>query len=122
MAAPHRILEMEAESLACQDDQSISEKLRETEWTDSYLEHEHRVKDDDDRVAIPCALCLGGVKFTRSIGPRQDSLLAITCYSILSGSRHLICTLSKREMCACGCRGWDTLMTVFDFIRWSLQV
>jgi hypothetical protein len=121
MAAPHVVLEREAQSLSEENQGSIEEKLRETEWTEAYLEHEHRLKDGDPRLAIPLALYLDGVKFTRSIGPRQDSLIAITCYSIVTKSRHLICTLSKRELCACGCRGWDSLFTVFDFIRWSLQ-
>jgi hypothetical protein len=122
MAAPHIVLQKEADKFPDAGAGSVEERVRETEWADSYFDHPLTEKPGDTRTPIPCALYLDGIKFTRSIGPRQDSLLGITCYSILTGSRHLIATLSKREMCGCGCRGWDTLMTVFDFIKWSLEV
>ena len=122
VAAPHVVLEAEANVISAVDSDAVKKKLEGTEWTDAYLEHPLREKAGDDRLVVPCALYLDGIKFTRAIGPRQDTLLGVTMYSILTGSRHLICTLSKRELCGCGCRGWDTIMSVFEFVRWSMEV
>lgn len=122
MAQPHRVLEEEMLSLRSVGG-DIEEKIKNTEWADSYFSHPKYIGEKSDRRAVvPLALYMDGVKYTRAIGPRQDSLLAITIYNIASGARHLLCTLAKRDLCRCGCRSFCSTFPVFEAIRWSLEV
>ncbi|CAK0815537.1 unnamed protein product [Prorocentrum cordatum] len=80
-----------------------------------------RVKPGDERRVFPIAIYIDGIKFTRSIGPgRADSLACVTGYNMATDKRHVLYVLSKREMCRCGCRGWDTLWGCPNHLRWSL--
>lgn len=119
-AAPHEVLEAESRNMLAAG-KSVEDMISESDWADSYLKHPHKDRPNDTRAAVPLALYMDGVKYTRSIGPRQDSLIAVTLYSILSGARHVLFTIAKRDICHCGCRGWDTLFTLFEFLKWSLE-
>eukprot|EP00959_Pyramimonas_sp_CCMP1952_P076700 1602817-Pyramimonas_sp.AAC.1 len=94
----------------------------ENDWSETFRRHRHRIKPGDDRKVYPVALYLDGIKFTRSIGPgRADSVLNITGYNLMTNKRHVLYVISKREMCRCGCKGWDTLWGCFNHLRWSLS-
>jgi len=61
------------------------------------------VRDAGPDVEVhPLAIYLDGVKFAP-----HDSVIGIFMYSILTGTRHLLCTLRKSELCKCGCRGYS---------------
>ena len=116
----HEALEAELDRL---DDANCPvEPPPENEWSDTFKRHRHRIKAGDARKVYPVALYLDGIKFTRSIGPgKGDSVLNITGYNLMTNKRHVLYVLSKREMCRCGCKGWDTLWGCFHHLRWTLS-
>ena len=126
IAAPHVVLEEEMQRLSATGEVDIKHKIESLEWADSYESHPKFCRkdgsDQDRRLVVPCALYMDGVKYTRSVGPKQDSMLGITVYNIATGRRHLVTTVAKRDLCRCGCRGYCTTFSIFEFIRWSLQV
>jgi len=79
------------------------DKHDEHEWIPAYERHPllqampHRMR----RTALPFAIYMDMTPYNE-----VDSVLAITFVNIVTGMRHLICTLRKLDMCACGCRGW----------------
>ena len=76
----------------------------------------------EGEAVLPIALYLDNVRFTRALGPgRQDSLLAIYVYSLLSGKRVLVGVLRKSEMCRCGCRGWCSVYVTMLYLRWNFD-
>ena len=92
----------------------------EGDWVDTFRQHPHREGDEGDRrPCFPVAMYVDGIKYTRAIGPgKADSVVAFTTYNLATGCRHLLAALSKRQMCKCGCKGWDTLHGVFNYLRW----
>ncbi len=48
-------------------------------------------------------------------------MVAVTCYNLRTSKRHLLYTLSKRELCRCGCRGWCSLYAVFSHLAWGMK-
>ena len=81
----------------------------------SYTEHDV-VKSSATPVA-PIGLYLDGVPFLK-----KDSVLGFWLYNVLTQRRHLIAVLRKRTLCKCGCRGWCSVFSILDCIRWSLTV
>ena len=52
---------------------------------------------------------------------KDDSIVALSVYSVLTGVRHLVACLRKSEMCQCGCVGnWCSMYPVFVFLHWCL--
>ena len=49
----------------------------------------------------------------------HDTTIGFWVASVVSNKRHLICTLRKSEKCACGCLGWCSFWTIFNFISWA---
>eukprot|EP00959_Pyramimonas_sp_CCMP1952_P438681 9184070-Pyramimonas_sp.AAC.1 len=116
----HEALEAELDRL--EDRGGHVEPPPQNEWSTTFRRHPRRVVAGDDRKVYPVALYLDGIKFTRSIGPgKADSAMLITGYNLMTYKRHVLYVLSKREMCRCGCRGWDTLWGCFNHLRWSLS-
>ena len=118
MAPPHEVLN--AELARMHEDGTPLENPSPGEWADTFEGHPHRHRELDERPVFPVALYVDGVKFTRSIGPgRADSVIVFTCYNLCTNKRHLLAVLSKRELCKCGCKGWDTIWNVMNYLRWS---
>ena len=65
---------------------------------------------------LPLALYLDGVPYTS----RQESVVGVWCYSLLTQKRHLCALLRKRNMCNCGCKSWCTWYVVYRMLAWSV--
>ena len=64
----------------------------------------------------PFGLYIDGVPYTNT-----DSVIGVWCINILSNQRSLIAAVRKRILCRCGCKGWCTYYTLFDWIAWGLE-
>lgn len=98
-------------------DRSILDKLSDIpryDWGENY--RHHPVAKDASFEAVPLALYVDGVPFTK-----KGSMIVFQVVNLLSDSRHLACVLRKSHMCACGCHGWCTLHCVFTYLKWSFQ-
>ena len=60
------------------------------------------------RRAIPLALYMDGIKYAVN-----DTMLGIFVVNLVTGRRHLVCSLRHRSWCRCGCRGWCSLWPIF---------
>ena len=67
-------------------------------------------------LVLPFALYLDAVSFSR-----EDSILGIWMFCVLTSQRFLLCSLRKSEACKCGCRSWCSLFPIFQMINWSLR-
>jgi len=75
------------------------------------------VRDNDSGAPVyPLAFYVDAVDFMRT-----DGVLGFWVLSLVSGIRHLCCVLRKSEMCHCGCRGWDTIISVMMAFSWSFR-
>ena len=107
---PHEVLDAEARSDPC------------------FIDTLTRAKDDGSLPSIitesmgggplasPVAIYIDGVQFIK-----QDSLIGIWAYHILTGIRYVCLALRKSWLCRCGCRGWCSVWIALDFVRWSLE-
>ena len=68
-------------------------------------------------VVVPLSLFIDGVAYAK-----KDSLLVVSVQNLWTERRHIVAVLRKRVLCKCGCRGWDTLHTLFSWLRWCLQI
>ena len=84
------------------------------EWTPTY--YAHPVAAGYDCFVAPLALYLDGFLYIK-----EDAILGITMYNLLTMRRHLLAILVRSKMCRCGCKGWCSLYEVFSSIRWSLE-
>eukprot|EP00959_Pyramimonas_sp_CCMP1952_P475424 9504172-Pyramimonas_sp.AAC.1 len=119
VAPPHELLNAELE--AVKESSGIEVKPPDPEWTEDWARHPHRVRPGDNRDVFPISLYLDGIKFNRALGPRADTLVAITVYNAQTMKRHLVAIVLKRDLCHCGCHGWCTLWAVYNYIAWSIS-
>jgi len=106
---PHEVLDAEARADMCYPD-TLARAVRERSLPPAYYDG----GGADDVGAA--ALYTDGVQFSK-----KDSVLGIWIYNVLLGTRHLCVPLRKSWLCRCGCRGWCTLVVVFEFLAWSLD-
>ena len=66
--------------------------------------------------AQPIVVYVDGVPTTR-----RDGVLAFWCYILHSDERRLICSIRKRRLCRCGCRGWCSIWPIWNHIKWSFR-
>jgi hypothetical protein len=101
------------------EDPSILERLatwtREGEWPPSYYDNDV-VKKSAGKPVLPIVLYVDGVRTTR-----RDGVIGFWCYNLITMKRFLIALLRKSETCRCGCRGWCSIVPIFEMIRWSFQ-
>jgi hypothetical protein len=116
MQAPHEIVEAElAKEPTLLSD--IAEKVKNTEWCDAYMNHPV-VKECRaiGKPVVPLCLYVDGVPFVK-----KDGVIGFKVYPLLSGRRYLVAALRRSELCRCGCKGWCTIVQVWQFLRWSLE-
>ena len=82
--------------------------------SDSFFKHE--VYLQKQAKACPVGYFSDAVPHTN-----RDSFIAFYWSSIISGKRHLICSLRKQDLCQCGCKGYCTLHLVMRVIAWSFN-
>lgn len=115
---PHEALAREVSGM-----QALQQTIAETVLPPVYHEH-HLVRDARQNglpLPVPLALYCDGVRYTAPLAGRSDSIVGIWAINLLSSKRHLLATVRSRDMCRCGCRGWDTLFPVWQMVAWSLE-
>ena len=80
----------------------------------AFIEHPVRTSAADGELVLPIAIYIDGIAFAK-----RDSVTGFFFVNLLSGQRHLCCTLRKTASCTCGCRKWCTLWPVFKMLHWS---
>lgn len=115
MVLPHEALMEELLEDSCAED-AVKAALAERELPPAYMFHPVVQAAPPGAVVHPLSIYLDGVAYSRT-----DSLLAVWVYHMLTERRHLVCAIRRSEMCACGCRGWDTLYPVLSVLAWSLK-
>eukprot|EP00969_Alexandrium_andersonii_P087889 3877042-Alexandrium_andersonii.AAC.1 len=94
--APHEAIEAELQA-----NPALLEELKTAaengEWAPAY--RRHPVAAQSDSVVLPLCLYVDGVPFLK-----KDSMVGFFVYNMVSGLRHLVCSLRKRYICKCGCK------------------
>lgn len=62
----------------------------------------------------PFSLYVDAVQFQRT-----DAVIGFWLCSLVTGVRQLLVSLRKSELCACGCRGWCTIVCIMAMLNWS---
>lgn len=108
---PHEVLHEEIESAP-----GYKEKLRaqidEGKFSSNYFNHP--VVRNTQELVAPIGLYSDGVKFAN-----KDSVLGWWAINLVTGKRHLCAVLQKSSLCRCGCRGYDSVFAVLNYLRWS---
>ena len=107
---PHEVL---AEEVLARSD--TSRLFASMQHPPAYYEHPV-VKRAVGEITYPVALYIDGVEHST-----RGSLIGFSVHSVVTGLRHLCCAIQKRELCACGCRGWCTIFCIFKMLRWSFE-
>eukprot|EP00959_Pyramimonas_sp_CCMP1952_P136128 2848193-Pyramimonas_sp.AAC.1 len=58
---------------------------------------------------LPLGIYLDGIRYLLQAAGRQDTVAGVWLINLISGKRHLLCSLRHSDTCLCGCRGWDSL-------------
>ena len=109
--APHECLHKEVA-----EDPSILEKVVPAEWPPSFRSHPV-VQQAPVGTVVPLAFYMDAAQYTKG----GAAVVVFVVCNLLSGLRHLVAVLKKKEFCRCGCRGWCSLRPVFAFLNWSFQ-
>ena len=81
----------------------------------SYWEHP-LVKSHPDKLIGAVAIYMDGVRYSNS-----DTVVGIWLVCVVTGRRHLVALVRKRNLCDCGCKGWCTWFTILSYIRWCCE-
>ena len=65
---------------------------------------------------IPLGLFIDAVPYSH-----KDSVIGFWMHNVFTGERYLWLVLRKSQLCRCGCRGWCTCYSMFNFAAWSIQ-
>ncbi len=67
---------------------------------------------------LPGALHVDGVPYSNA-----DGVVAFWFYCLVTGRRHSVALVRKRNMCRCGCvpLGWCTINCILTYLSWSLS-
>ena len=77
---------------------------------------EHSVVAGSTVPIVPLSLYIDGIAYAIN-----DGIIAVWAVNEINDDRHLLCALRKTIRCECGCRGWCTLWSIFDWLRWSFE-
>ena len=81
------------------------------------LYFDHEVYKAKGSKACPVGYFPDAVPHTKKV-----SFFAFYWSNTLSGTRYLICTLRKSDLCKCGCKGFCTLGVVLEIIAWAFGI
>ena len=99
-------------------DPTILQSFNPHEWPASY--HTHSVVIAARAAGaqpIPLAFYMDAAQYNK----QGAAVVVFALCNQVSGARHLVAVLKKKEFCRRGCRGWCTLYPVFAFLQWSLS-
>ena len=113
---PHECLQAEVS-----ESPNLREDLRdalsqEPDWLDTYTAHPVVTSAKPGEVVYPLAIYSDGVPFQR-----RDGALLFFIYNLVSGTRHLVATLRKSELCKCGCLGYCSVFQVWLLFKWGIM-
>ena len=77
----------------------------------------HEVYQEHQHMACPIGYFSDAVPHTN-----RDSFFAYYWSNSLTGKRHLICSVRKKDVCQCGCKGHCTMGGLLRVIAWSFAV
>ena len=77
----------------------------------------HEVYRENLHMACPLGYFSDAVPHTK-----RDSFFAYYWSNSLTGKRHLICSVRKKDVCQCGCKGHCTMGGLLRVIAWSFAV
>ena len=92
----------------------LARAIEANELPETYTNHPVVRSAPPGTCVFPLAMYLDGVLYTR-----RDSIIGFFIYSVLTGVRHLVCTIRKSEVCQCGCKGWCSLFPLLSMLSWS---
>ena len=82
-------------------------------WADNYFRHP-LVRDSAPGSVLPLGLYVDGLQYQT-----RDSTVGWWCINLVTGRRHLLACLPKRESCRCGCGGHCSMHPNFVFLEWA---
>jgi hypothetical protein len=108
---PHECLNREVVQ-----DPAILGRVRPAEWPPSF--HDHPVvRAAPPGKIVPLAFYMDAAQYTKG----GAAVIVFVVSNLITGARHLVAVLKKKDMCRCGCRGWCSLYPIFAFLHWSFQ-
>ena len=91
----------------------VDSECRSAGWASRYDSHP-LVRAHGRKKLIPLGVYVDGVPFLK-----RDSAIGFWFINLATGRRFLALALRKRQLCACGCRGWCSLFVAFEYLRWQ---
>ena len=77
---------------------------------------EHPVYKEKGAQACPVGYFSDAVPHTK-----RDSFFALYWSNCLTGTRYLICSVRKKDICQCGCKGQCTMGAILRVVSWSFR-
>ena len=112
-APPQEAIDSELQQNPGLLEQLDSIPVAEQNWCRAYSAHP-TVKSSSQR-PVPIALYLDGVSYSTI-----DTVIGFWIVNLLSGARHLVTPLRKRLLCMCGCRGWCSFFSIFNWLNFQI--
>ena len=93
---PHECLNREVVQ-----DPAILGRVRPAEWPPSF--HDHPVvRAAPPGKVVPLAFYMDAAQYTKG----GAAVIVFVVSNLVTGARHLVAVLKKKDLCRCGCRGW----------------
>ena len=89
----------------------LAEQVRKKSLPDSYYNNP-LVKNSPPATILPLGLYADGVKYQA-----RDTTVGFWAINLITGRRHLLAALPKREFCLCRCRGQCSIHPVLVFLE-----
>ena len=112
-APPQEAIDAELQQNPALLEKLDSTPLTQQNWCKAYGDHP-AVKTSSQR-PVPIALYLDGVAYSTI-----DTVIGFWIVNLLSGARHLVTPIRKRLLCMCGCRGWCSFWSIFDWLNFQI--
>ena len=111
---PYEAINLEAandETLQDTWQQAVDENRLPPMYTDHVVVRNARA---NGKTAFGCCLYVDGVPTTK-----RDGIVGFWVYTLLSRKRHLCAVIRKHRLCTCGCKGWCSMWTIFNWLHWN---
>ena len=82
----------------------------------AYYDHPVVESAPAEAIVVPTAIYMDGISFVR-----HDNIEGVWFYNLITCTRTLVCVLRRSELCACGCRGWDSFYQILLMLAWSYR-
>ena len=82
------------------------------DWSPAYVNYP--VVQASTEPVLPLALYTDGAPFCKN-----DGFVGFFVINLVTSVRHLCLLLRKSNLCACGCRGWCSILCALEFLQWG---